>query len=174
MSAQVAAAPVGEMKASLLVDGLIIPVVEKELPIGTKLYAAPPVAAPEPIAVVYTHLQYSPQEHGRYMSWLRNPSDIAHGTLLYAAPPAPVAAPEPVAWACFYPGGMLNVDLVGTYDDCQFWATSEDRQAQWIVRPLYDSTDRVAQLEGLLREAVNKTYLSADLRERIRAALEGK
>jgi hypothetical protein len=74
--------------------------------------------------------------------------------------PKAAASPEPVAWGCFYPGGipggMLNVDLVGTEADCQCWATSEDRQAQWIVRPLYDNTERLALLEGLLAKAMER------------------
>ena len=139
MSAQAAAAPVGEMKASLIVDGLIIPVVEKELPIGTKLYAAPP---------------------------------------------ASVAAPEPVAWGCFYPdGAMLNVDLVGTEKDCRFWAESEDRQAAWIPRPLYAAppAERVALLEEALKTIeldarVARPYVGQVKRlgDIARAALEGK
>ena len=72
------------------------------------------------------------------------------------------ASPEPVAWGCFYPGGMLNVDLVGTHADCLFWATSEDRQAQWIVRPLYDNTERIALLEGLLQRWADTAKLCDD------------
>ena len=88
------------------------------------------------------------------------------------------ASPEPIAWGCFYPGGMLNVDLVGTQADCQFWAESEDRQAQWIVRPLYDNTERIALLEGLLTDLISEAEfplsnidLPRSMIERIRAAL---
>jgi hypothetical protein len=73
---------------------------------------------------------------------------------------------------------MLNVDLVGTHADCLFWATSEDRQAQWIVRPLYDNTERIALLEGLLTDLISEAEfplsnidLPRSMIERIRAAL---
>lgn len=35
--------PVGEMRLSVLIDGLVVPVVEADLPVGTKLYTASPV-----------------------------------------------------------------------------------------------------------------------------------
>jgi hypothetical protein len=35
--------PVGEMRFSAIIEGMIVPVVEQELPVGTKLYTTPPV-----------------------------------------------------------------------------------------------------------------------------------
>ena len=44
-AAQPAEEPVGEMRLSQIVDGMIVPVVEQNLPVGTKLYTRPqPVA----------------------------------------------------------------------------------------------------------------------------------
>ena len=38
--------PVGEMRLSEIIDGMVVPAVPEELPVGTKLYAAPPQRPP--------------------------------------------------------------------------------------------------------------------------------
>ena len=47
---QPAQEPVGEMRESCILEGAIIPVVEVELPAGTKLYTTPQQPAQEPVA----------------------------------------------------------------------------------------------------------------------------
>jgi len=72
--------PVGEMRLSELVDDLVIPVVPAELPVGTKLYAAPPLsddvakdaARWDMLVKIYDHVLTHPDsrkhdaEYGRY------------------------------------------------------------------------------------------------------------
>jgi hypothetical protein len=41
--------PVGEMRFSAIIEGMIVPVVEQELPVGTKLYTTPPTPQPVPV-----------------------------------------------------------------------------------------------------------------------------
>jgi hypothetical protein len=38
--------PVGEMRFSAIIEGMIVPVIEQELPVGSKLYTTPPAAQP--------------------------------------------------------------------------------------------------------------------------------
>lgn len=38
--------PVGEMRLSEIIDGMVVPAVPAELPVGTKLYTAPPQRPP--------------------------------------------------------------------------------------------------------------------------------
>lgn len=40
--AEPAQEPVGEMRLSKIIEGMVVPVVPAELPVGTKLYTAPP------------------------------------------------------------------------------------------------------------------------------------
>lgn len=72
--------PVGEMRLSELVDDLVIPVVPAELPVGTKLYAAPQpsddvvkdAARWDMLVKIYDHVLTHPDsrkhdaEYGRY------------------------------------------------------------------------------------------------------------
>ena len=45
---------------------------------------------------------------------------------------------EPVAWGLRKPDGAVDYDLVGTAEDCQYWARAADEpQHGWVPVPLY-------------------------------------
>ena len=66
--AEPAQEPVGEMRLSEIIEGMVVPVVPAELPVGTKLYAAPqpqrpPLTDEEIRAHADKHLRYQPQSY---------------------------------------------------------------------------------------------------------------
>jgi hypothetical protein len=115
--------PVGEMKDSQIIEGMVVPVVSVALPAGTKLYAAP---VQEPVAWRWK------SEGGEWQLVHQHPRSPT-AQPLYATPPA--AQQEPVAWAVFEGWNAHDLYLPQEYDAALKMAGYKGDHAE--VKPLY-------------------------------------